>query len=304
MAKHVWKDGLGTGNIQTAGNYADGIAPGAGGEIILDNYAGHINAGLAWAAGPANLSLTFGPNWKGKIGSVSSRLELNTSTGRVRVMSPNTGAVYIGGAVWTIGVIEMHVCSLDPGSPFYFYDGEAARMAVIGPGNSILGASFDIGTELIVGSKFSDGNKAQLMIESGADIEALRIWAGLVNNYANLKTIYGEGGTIEHYGSESGNTGNISVAAQIRTGCHLRWRAGRQAAGFTLAKLEMLGGRFTGTDTNWPNVATLVELHEGQALFDPQWTVATLRKSPISANAIYEGPTPGAGEAIIVPGGK
>ena len=254
MAIVKFNNGAGTGNIQTAGNYQGGSAPSNGDTVMLDNIDTDINAGNDWSAGPTNLSFVFGPNWKGKFGRESTPIKLNSSTGEFRVKSPNCGGIYAefknsGG----MSNVEMAAC----GSVFRV-NGDILRMAVNGPGSAVIGSAVTLTDPLVVAGQATPKIESGAAGVSSAAIAVLQ-HSGIVENYAALADVIGIGGTFNHFGSESGNTGSVSGAMETYRGHAINWKAARQNTGFTLAKLRMRGGQFNGADIAAGNTLSMLE---------------------------------------------
>lgn len=284
MALKNWTGGAGDGNIATAGNWQGGVALANGDTAMFDNSESDINAGLDLSAGATNLSLIFGPNWKGKIGRSTGALKLNDSTGAIRVKSPNAGGMYIeckssGG----MGDVEVAACG--QGTNLFQIVGGIARMNVSGIGAVKLGPTAALTDPLVV------SGRSTVQIESGASL-SIRQLGGLIDNYAALVDYFGEGGQLNHWGSVAGNTGSVSGVMETRPGNLIKWMAARQNAGFTVAKLRMLGGTFDAGEIAAANTLTLLELATGLCLLNPLWTVTTRKILLANAVANYTGPTP------------
>lgn len=205
----------------------------AGADIIITNLPG-VGSGVNYN------SIVIGPNFTGKLGSSSARLNIGT-VGTILFEGTRCGECWIG--VDTTDVLTNLVIkgATNGNDAFVLYTslGTTTNFRHLGPGHARIA-----GSTLVTNVRVSHPS-ASLTIDSAASVTTAYCNAGVVNCEAAVTTLHLNGGTWNHDGTATYNITTLNVNAG-----QFNWSAYDTAATPTITTLNIDGGT---VDLNFGN---------------------------------------------------
>lgn len=250
MAETNWTGGAADGNIDTAGNWDNGV-PGAGSDVNIlrgddDILSGMNQSAISWA------SFKYGDDFDGTLGTPSAPLLVNTVTD-FRYSGVNSKSFNFQPSAVTQGIIlGTHPAAYS----CYLLGGTWALLGISLAKALRLGSSL-IATKTIFGHAGNPSLDVVARVESGATLTLVHMAGGQITSLAALGTIRLWGGLFDQCGS---STGDIT-AAHIHGG-----RFKFNAPGATCIEANALGGTFDCRDDSSAKTITNCSAEPGGRL--------------------------------------